>query len=86
MIRSRRVRRRLLEDGYGRTLATGEGLADSGNYVRAEVPTSSPTTLYPVIGDVVGIVAVIGLVAVAAYALIVGRRRSEVPQTAVVPS
>ena len=73
-------------DGYGRTLATGEGLAGSGNYLRADVPTSSPTTLYPVVGDVFGILAIIGLVAVAVYALIVGRRRSDVPQTAAVPS
>ncbi len=47
----------IVVDAYGRTLATGEGLADSGNYLLADVPTSSPTTLYPVIGDVVGIIS-----------------------------
>lgn len=77
----------IVVDGYGRTLASGEGLADRGNYLRAEVPTSGPTTLYPVLGDVVGILAIIGLVVMVVYALIVGRRRrSEVSQTAVVPS
>lgn len=77
----------IVADGYGRTLATGEGLADSGNYILVEVPTSSPTTLYPVIGDVVGIMATVGLVVLAAYALLMGRRsRREVPQTAVAAS
>ncbi len=65
----------IIVDGYGRTLASGEGLADSGNYLLAEVPTSSPTTLYPVIGDVVGIISVVGLLIVVVYALISGRRQ-----------
>ncbi len=64
----------IVVDGYGRTLASGEGLADSGNYILTEVPTSSPTTLYPVIGDVVGIVSTVGLIVLAAYALRMGRR------------
>ena len=77
----------IVVDGYGRTLATGEGLADSGNYILADVPTSSPTTLYPVIGDVVGILSSVGLVVMAAYALISSRRRtSEVRETAVAAS
>jgi len=64
----------IVVDAYGRTLATGEGLAESGNYVRAEVPTRGVRTLYPVIGDVVGLLSVVGFVVAAAYALIVGRR------------
>lgn len=77
----------IVTDGYGRALATGEGLADSGNYILAEVPTSSPTTLYPVIGDVVGVISVAGLVFVAVYALVIGgRRQKEVRQTAVAVS
>jgi apolipoprotein N-acyltransferase len=77
----------IVVDGYGRTLATGEGLADSGNYLLAEVPTSSPTTLYPVVGDVVGIISTVGLLVVAVYALLNGRRqKKEVRQAAVAAS
>ena len=73
----------IVVDGYGRTLASGEGLAADGNNLLVEVPTSSPTTLYPVIGDVVGIVATVGLVVLAIYALFIARRRREMPETAV---
>lgn len=77
----------IVVDGYGRTLASGEGLADSGNYLLTEVPTSSPTTIYPVIGDVVGIISLVGLVILVVYALISGRRQKrEVQETAVVTS
>jgi len=71
----------IVVDGYGRTLASGEGLAADGNYLLVAVPTSSPTTLYAVIGDVVGIAATVGLVVLAVYALFVARRRREVPET-----
>jgi apolipoprotein N-acyltransferase len=74
----------IVVDGYGRKLASGEGLADSGNYLLVEVPTSSPTTIYPVIGDVIGIMATVGLVVLAIDALLTGyRNRREVPETAV---
>ena len=70
----------IVVDGYGRTLASGEGLADSGNYILAEVPTSGPTTLYPVIGDAVGVLSVAGLLILAAYAFVLGRRqKSDTP-------
>lgn len=69
----------IVVDGYGRTLATGEGLAEDGNYLRVDVPTSSPTTLYPVIGDVVGFLSVVGLVVLGAYALIQGKRQRTPP-------
>ena len=72
----------IVVDGYGRTLASGEGLAADGNYLLVAVPTSSPTTLYAVIGDVVGIAATVGLVVLAVYALFMARRRREVPETA----
>ena len=77
----------IVVDGYGRTLATGEGLAADGNYLLVDVPTSSPTTLYPVIGDVVGIVATVGLVVLAVYALFASRRqRQDMVETAVAMS
>ena len=59
----------IVVDGYGRTLASGEGLVVDGNYLLVEVPTSSPTTIYAVNGDVVGIVSTVGLVVLAIYAL-----------------
>ena len=76
----------IIVDGYGRTLATGEGLADSGNYLLADVPTSSPTTLYPGVGDVVGIISTVGFVIIAAYALLAGRRQKREAPTAVAPA
>lgn len=72
----------IVVDGYGRTLASGEGLAGNGNYLLAEVPTTSPTTIYPLIGDVVGIFSIVGLLILATYALIKGnRQKSEAQQT-----
>ncbi|MEZ4643645.1 MAG: nitrilase-related carbon-nitrogen hydrolase [Chloroflexota bacterium] len=67
----------IVVDGYGRTLATGAGLVADGNYLLVDVPTSSPTTIYPMIGDVIGIVATVGLVAIAIYALLAGRRQQQ---------
>ena len=75
----------IVVDGYGRTLAMGEGLVADGNYLLVEVPTSSPTTIYPIIGNIVGIAAAAGLVALAIYALFAARRqRQEAVKTAVV--
>jgi apolipoprotein N-acyltransferase len=70
----------IVVDGYGRTLATGEGLAGDGNYLLAKVPTSSPTTLYPLIGDVLGFISVAALIILVAYALISGRRQKREDQ------
>ena len=65
----------IVVDGYGRTLATAEGLVADGNYLLVDVPTSGPTTIYPVIGNMVGIVSAAGLVIIAIYALFVARRQ-----------
>ena len=70
----------IIVDGYGRTLASGEGLASSGNYLLAEVPTSSPSTLYPFFGDVIGIIALVGLVALVIFALVARKRRNSEEQ------
>ncbi|MCA9919784.1 MAG: hypothetical protein KC445_17630 [Anaerolineales bacterium] len=77
----------IVVDGYGRTLATGEGLVADGNYLLVDVPTSSPTTIYPVVGDAIGVVAAAGLVVLAIYALLASRRqRQEMVETAVAMS
>lgn len=75
----------IVVDGYGRTLASGEGLVGDGNYLLTEVPTSSPTTIYAVVGDVVGVIATGGLLVLAIYALFIAQRRKK-PQTTVVLS
>ena len=78
----------IVVDAYGRTLATGEGLAATGTYVRAEVPTRGTRTLYPVIGDLVGLLSVLGFAIVAVYALFVSwraRRREATPTTVAAP-
>ncbi len=76
----------IIADAYGRTLATGEGLADSGNYLLADVPTSSPTTIYSGVGDVVGIISTVGFVIIAAYALLAGRRQKREAATDLPPA
>jgi apolipoprotein N-acyltransferase len=75
----------IVVDAYGRTLATGEGLAETGNTVRAEVPTRGVRTLYPVVGDVVGLLSTIGFVALAVYALIVGWRARKAERASALP-
>lgn len=70
----------IVVDGYGRKLASGEGLVDDGNYLLIDVPTSSPTTIYAAVGDVVGSASIVGLVVLVIYALFVaGRRHSRQP-------
>jgi apolipoprotein N-acyltransferase len=64
----------IVVDAYGRTLASGEGLVGTGNYLVAEVPVRGTQTLYALIGDVVGLLSTIGFVAIAVYALVAGRR------------
>lgn len=77
----------IVVDGYGRTLATGSGLVDSGNYLLTDVPVSGPATLYPAAGGMIGVLAIVGLVAMAVYALFAGRRRQDdVQQVHVLPS
>jgi apolipoprotein N-acyltransferase len=70
----------IIVDGYSCSLASGEGLAGSGHYLLAEVPTSSPSTLYPVFRDVAGIIALVGLVVIVIVALIARRRRNNEEQ------
>lgn len=65
----------IIVDGYGRRLASGQGLSDSGNYLLAEVPTSSPNTLYPMLGDIVGIISLIGLAGLVITAFMKGRQK-----------
>jgi LPXTG-motif cell wall-anchored protein len=55
-------------------------LAGSGNYLLAELPTSSPSTLYPAIGDVVGIIALLGLAAIIIAAVVARKRRKSEDQ------
>ena len=72
----------IVVDGYGRTLATVRGWSVTEIISWSNVPTSSPTTIYPFIGDVFGIFSLVGLLILVPYTLITGhRRKSETQQT-----
>jgi apolipoprotein N-acyltransferase len=61
-------------DAYGRTLATADHF-DGERTLIIDVPVaSSITTLYPQIGDIIGILSQPGLLIMAGWAIIAGRR------------
>ena len=61
-------------DAYGRTLAIADHY-DGERTLQVDVPVaSSVTTVYPQAGDLVGILAQPGLLIMAVWAIIAGRR------------
>lgn len=67
----------LVSDPWGRPLASMDHFAADDRVVRAEVPVAGTGTLYAVVGDSFGWLAVAGFLAMAAWALLAGRRRSK---------
>ena len=64
----------LAVDSYGRTIATADHFAGE-RMMQVEVPAASGVfTIYPVIGDAVGQLAILGFVGMALWAIIAGRR------------
>ena len=66
--------RSMAVDAYGRTLAIADHF-DGERVLQVEVPVaSSITTLYPRLGDLVGLLSQLGLLIMAVWAIIAGRR------------
>ena len=64
----------LAADPYGRVLAVQDYFAASERVMVAQVPTHGVSTIYPVIGDLLGWLAVAGFAAVVVWAVVRGRR------------
>ena len=64
-------------DPYGRTLATMDPFTAGERVIVAQVPTASVGTLYPIIGDLFGWLAVAGFIVLIIYGIILGRRARE---------
>ena len=67
----------VVTDPFGRTLASMDHFTDAARLLTASVPTAGVWTLYPVIGDAFGWLTVVGFLALALWALVAGRRRSQ---------
>jgi apolipoprotein N-acyltransferase len=61
-------------DPYGRVLAAMDHFAASERVMVAQVPTQGMSTIYPVIGDLFGWLAVVGLVGILIWAVVGWRR------------
>jgi apolipoprotein N-acyltransferase len=75
----------LVTDPYGRTLAAGSHFAGQRTLVAA-VPTSGTATIYAATGDALGWLSVVGLVALAVWAIMAGRRARSAAHSGGVPS
>jgi len=60
----------VIVDPYGRTLATMDHYADGERVMVAQVPTKGVWTLYPIIGDLFGWLAVVGTVALVIWGVV----------------
>lgn len=60
-------------DPVGRFLMTAEHAAGE-TMIFADLPVRSNATLYPVIGDIVGLLSIVGFVVMAVWAIILGRK------------
>ena len=67
----------IVTDPYGRTLAAVDHFTTSERVIVAQVPSTGVFTLYPVIGDLFGWLAVAGLVVIIVVAVIQGRRAKQ---------
>jgi apolipoprotein N-acyltransferase len=64
----------VVADPYGRTLAAVDHFSANERVMVAQVPTRGVFTIYPIIGDLFGWLAVVGFVVIAIWAVIRGRR------------
>ena len=68
---------RTVETPYGRTVAAVDHFTTSERVIVAQVPSVGVFTLYPVIGDLFGWLAVAGLAAIIVVAVAQGRRAKQ---------
>lgn len=64
----------VIADPYGRVLASMDHFTAGERVIVAQVPTQGVPTLYPIIGDLVGWLAIAGFVVMAVWGIITGRR------------
>ena len=67
----------IVTDPYGRTVAAVDHFTTSERVMVAQVPSNGVFTLYPVIGDLFGWLAVVGLAAIIVVAVVQGRRAKQ---------
>jgi len=67
----------IVTDPYGRTVAAVDHFTTSERVIVAQVPSKGVFTLYPVIGDLFGWLAVVGMVAIIVVAVVQGRRAKQ---------
>lgn len=63
-------------DPYGRTLARMDHFTTSDRLMTVQVPVSGVTTVYPIIGDLVGWLCIAGFVLLAARAIVRGKHHA----------
>jgi len=64
----------IVTDPYGRTLAAVDFFTTSEQVIVAQVPTKGVTTIYSLIGDLFGWLAVLGFVTIVVVAIVQARR------------
>ena len=67
----------IVTDPYGRTVAAVDHFTTSERVIVAQVPSKGVFTLYPIIGDLFGWLAVVGMVAIIVVAVVQGRRAKQ---------
>ena len=66
----------MITDPYGRVLAQMDFYTAGEHVIVAQVPTAGVPTIYPVIGDLFGWLAIAGFVLVSVWAIVRGRREA----------
>ncbi len=64
----------IVTDAYGRSIATADPLISSSNSLHTAVPTQGTDTLYAQIGDIVGLLSVVGFVLMVGWSIVNGHR------------
>jgi apolipoprotein N-acyltransferase len=67
----------IVTDPFGRTIAAVDHFTASDRVIVAQVPSQGVFTLYPLIGDLFGWLAVVGFVAIIVVAVVQGRRAKQ---------
>ena len=64
----------IVTDAYGRSIATADPLTASSNSLQTAVSTQGTDTVYAQIGDIVGLLSVVGFVLMLGWGVVSGRR------------
>ena len=66
----------IVTDAYGRSLATANTSANTENSLNVAIPIQGTATMYAQLGDIVGLLSLIGLIVMVGWAVVNGRRTS----------